>query len=312
MEDKISIVREIVSGSRKAYSIQKVLHNWSQLCASMDVIEDTQMAIDAYMAEETRSHSKLYLLTYGVLQCLYVQQDAVANLCGALGIKLDFGEHMCLREIRNIRNASVGHPSKKTGKNGPSFHRIIRVSLDVKGFDLLSDNDTEGFGAKTISVYDCIDKQHKQLDEILVNVIEALQREEKEHKMKFKDEKLADSFGCDVIYHCGSMSESISDPTYHPPEMALADIEMISKGMRSFCDVLAKRGLELETYDSLKHEYDDTKFALEKLRCYFENLKVGKASMTSIDARVYWDSLKKHIDDLLEIVESIDQEYQDI
>ena len=30
------------------------------------------------------------------------------------------------------------------------------------------------------------------------------------------------------------------------------------------------------------------------------------------DARAYWDSFKKHIDALLEIVESIDQEYQDI
>jgi hypothetical protein len=57
-----------------------------QLRSSLDVIEDCQLALEGY--SESRSSPKsgeCYLKVYGVLQVLYVQQDAVGHLFEALG-----------------------------------------------------------------------------------------------------------------------------------------------------------------------------------------------------------------------------------
>ncbi len=257
-------------------------------------------------------HGKLYLLTYGVLQCLYAQQDAVKNLCEALKIKLDYGKYQNIKKIREIRNESIGHPSKKKTGHTLSFHRIIRVSLDVKGFELLTDHSDGRFETKIVSIYDCIHEQRRYLTEVLQEVVKYLKKEEVEHKMKFKNEKLVDSFGYDMRYHCGSMSESISSPLHHPIEMALADIDMIKKAIQNFLNALSKRGISLDTYDSIKYEYEDTKFALKRLEDYFSNTKSGKSTMTSKDARVYWEFMRNHAVELIEIAKEIDKEYEDI
>jgi hypothetical protein len=87
---------------------------------------------------------------------------------------------------------------------------------------------------------------------------------------------------------------------------------MIKKGLENFCSILERRGTKLETYDSLKQEYEDMTYPLTTLQTYFENLQVGKSSMGSRDAHVYWESMQNHLDTLIKIAQSLDKEYQDI
>jgi hypothetical protein len=82
----ISEFRDLVNQPRLQQVLMKDLPRWGKLCSAMDVIEDTGMAIRSYSSgEDIRDKGKLYLETYGVLQALVVQQDAVLDLCGALG-----------------------------------------------------------------------------------------------------------------------------------------------------------------------------------------------------------------------------------
>ena len=61
---------------------------WDQLSSCLDVIEDTELAITAYLRREFgESTEGLYLAVYGLLQALFVQQDAVINLCESLSIR---------------------------------------------------------------------------------------------------------------------------------------------------------------------------------------------------------------------------------
>lgn len=53
---------------------------WFRLTSSMDAIEDTEAAIDAYIASPEPDRGGAYLLIYGVLQALFVQQDAIKHL----------------------------------------------------------------------------------------------------------------------------------------------------------------------------------------------------------------------------------------
>lgn len=57
----------------------------------MDALGDTQIAMDEYSAGRLTadSHGALYLAVYGILQILYVQQDAARDLASALGIGLE-------------------------------------------------------------------------------------------------------------------------------------------------------------------------------------------------------------------------------
>jgi hypothetical protein len=51
---------------------------------------------------------------YGVLQGLYVQQDALTHLSKAFGISINFDENYTgIARARELRNFSVGHPTKK-------------------------------------------------------------------------------------------------------------------------------------------------------------------------------------------------------
>src|SRR5689334_18596013 len=83
-------------------------------CAAADVIEDADLAVRHYLAlseDEDLDLGELYILTYGVLQAAYVQQDAVAALCEIVGMPASVYNVPALARLRDIRNRAVGHPS---------------------------------------------------------------------------------------------------------------------------------------------------------------------------------------------------------
>jgi hypothetical protein len=112
-------------------------HRWRQLCSSMDAIGDTDLAVEAYLSSPAgdREYGKLYLQAYGLLQVLFVQQDAVKHAAEAIG--LPYSPPASLAAIRDVRNNAIGHPTKRGGSRSESFG-IVRVSLSREGFTLYS------------------------------------------------------------------------------------------------------------------------------------------------------------------------------
>ena len=107
-------IRDIINEPRKQFHLIKNKKFWNQLCSSLDVIEDCDLAITAYIdGDFGTDHGEKYLKLYGILQALFLQQDAVANLCESLGLPNGLSSHPKLKDIRDIRNDSVGHPTKR-------------------------------------------------------------------------------------------------------------------------------------------------------------------------------------------------------
>ena len=79
-----------------------------------------------------------YILAYGFLQALFLQQDAVRNLYEAL--QLPSEPDPLLAEIRELRNDAIGHPTKRGGGKGKgkSFSFISRPSISKSGFQLMT------------------------------------------------------------------------------------------------------------------------------------------------------------------------------
>ncbi len=113
---------------------------WNQFRSSLDAIRQTHRAIEAYNhSNGDLTDDQRYLAIYGLLQALVVQQDAMCHLAEALGTKpVHMARHKRLEEIRNIRNWTVGHPTKIDRYNTYSHHAIQRTQLGRGGFSLYS------------------------------------------------------------------------------------------------------------------------------------------------------------------------------
>jgi hypothetical protein len=105
-------IRDLVNSPRRSHLLRQDDERWFRLCSAMDAVGDTQLAIRTFLdkpIDGARSDGWSYLIVYGVLQVLYVQQDAARTLAGCLGLGFTLPPE--LSAIRDARNASIGHPT---------------------------------------------------------------------------------------------------------------------------------------------------------------------------------------------------------
>ena len=71
-------VRNYINTHRYQVVLLENSDKWNQICSSLDVIGDSLLAIEAYQVVEYPNNGGLkYIYTYGVLQALFILQDAV-------------------------------------------------------------------------------------------------------------------------------------------------------------------------------------------------------------------------------------------
>ncbi len=175
---------------------------WNKMWASMDIIGDTQLAIDFYSTlPKFNSINGGYLYIYGLLQALFVQQDACLHINNVItGEKINWkSDYPILFDIREIRNMSVGHPGSRGDK---SFHHISRISISKDSFEMLTYYSDENSKSelKKISIKRIIGKQNELVVDILSSIEGYMKSELKNHKKKFEGKKLADNFPDDLNY----------------------------------------------------------------------------------------------------------------
>lgn len=130
IDEKISEINRLTESVRahiNTHRYQSALlddsSKWNQVCSSLDVIGDSLEAIQSYEQEDYPNAIGLkYLFTYGLLQALFLMQDALRHLSETFDIPFQLTD--TLREIRNFRNASIGHPTKQDQK-GKRYYNYI-------------------------------------------------------------------------------------------------------------------------------------------------------------------------------------------
>ncbi len=112
------------------------------MVACLDTIEDAMKAAQDYLnKEELSAQTQGYIFIYGVLQALYVQQDAFNHLINGFnsifGLKLKgVTGNDRIKEIREVRNDIVGHPTDR--KVIPKRYTMLnRSSITKRGFQAL-------------------------------------------------------------------------------------------------------------------------------------------------------------------------------
>jgi hypothetical protein len=284
---------------------------WNQLLSSLDVIEDSQEAIDAYSAGGFgKNKGEEYLAVYGLLQAIYVQQDAVRNLGESLEIPITLKDYPALEYIRKIRNCSIGHPTKKDKpKSEPiSYHSISRSTLCLKGFELHS-YDADGKSEfKDIPIVNLIAAQKKYISEILISIVRKLEQEEAAHKEKFRAEKLASIFPNSLDYYFQKLLESTEMKGQN--ELGLINLQQIKKSLQDFREVLGKRGIEIQTYAPIQYVYQQIEYPLGELERFFQRSKNEEdANIDEKAAYIFAFFLEKQVDDLRQMAREIDEDY---
>jgi hypothetical protein len=126
-------IRDSLTSPRRRNPLVKDPAKWNMLTSSLDAVGDTELAIDAYITSEDSDDPGIrYLHSYGILQVLYVQQDAAKHIVKSFG--LPFNLVADLKDIRDLRNAAAGHPTR----NGATSHAISRISMSKTGFKLMT------------------------------------------------------------------------------------------------------------------------------------------------------------------------------
>jgi hypothetical protein len=315
VNESIQRIRDFINKPRRQYLLLKDPASWSQCCSCLDVIEDSELAIAAYSAGEFgASDGARYLAVYGLLQALFLQQHAIDNLCRSLGIPDTIYKYPRLKDIREIRNMSIGHPTKRerngNSKKGelPSYHFISRPTLSINGFTLLSDYADGTSKSKDVSAPDLIADQKKYLSGIINTVKDNLEKQEGAHKERFRMEKLVSVFPGTLNYHLGKIL--LAAGMEQDAVLGQVNLQQVKDTLQSFRQALEKRGIEPDTHDSIKYAYEQLQYPLAKLEEFFQSVKSG--SQPNIDeeaAYIFAFFVQEKVAELRQMAQEIDQDY---
>lgn len=276
------------------------MDDWNQICSSLDVIGDTVLSIEDYIDMDYPKKIGLqYICTYGILQALFIQQDAIKQL--SLVFKLDYEIGDILLNIRKLRNASIGHPTNNNEKKIKYFNYISRMSLSKEGFCL--HRSSENNRMEVINI-DLIEMLCEQLLEVRVKyqyISDKLKEVDFMHKEKYKNKLISDLFHSGMSYQFEKIGEGLRD-IKNGREFGTTMLLSIEKIFVDFKILIEERN-EMNEY--LEYDLKEYFFAIEKLKkCFFDN------NREEFDANIYLYYLRDNCKHFVEIAKEIDSEYK--
>lgn len=297
-------IRNLINAPRKHSNIFQDSAKYHQLCSCLDVIGDTERALRAYeeMQDSVQPGSS-YILVYGFLQTLFVQQDAVSNLHEALQIR--YKPDSLLVKIRELRNDAIGHPTKRGGGEGKSFSFISRPSVTKAGFNLMTIVPNQGRPMfRQVSLNELLDSQHDQLEKALTALLQALRKEDMEHRQLFENEKLEALFPEMLRYYFEKVYESIRGN--HGWEYGATHVSQIREIITKFNAALENRRI-VGAYPGVEYQLKLLEYPLSQLAEYFAHK--GEWRLNSNDAEIFTSFVQSEISKLREMALEIDVEY---
>lgn len=298
-------IRDFINSPRKHSQLLNNKGQWFQICSALDVIGDTELAINDYLEDidNKSEYGELYFLLYGILQVLFVQRAAVVDLAKALEIDIEKKILENLDEMRNIRNSSIGHPTE-TNKNGKkSYNFIVRNSMTRSGFSLITYYKNSQSETNQVDLRKLFVIQRESVGRILEEIIHGLKLQELEHRKMYRDKKLSLEYPDILPYYFEKIENSILGDDY--PGLGAGGAESVLKICQNIKNAFDERGL-IDAY-RLKEDFDLLEHALIRVKNFLANS--GDYRMEKKDGYIYYSFVHKKMKDLKELAVRIDDEY---
>ena len=242
--DYIKRIQRHISRTEKQTEILPNRMRWNKLTSALYVLEDTSWAVEYYLESDYPEDIKgKYLFTYGLLQALFVQQDAARSIYRGLfekDIDNNISPHLqAALKVREYRNDAIGHPTNKgeSPKNKSDIGQvyaisIVQMSLKKESFQYCKYNakDREKDTIESVDVMKAVEDTAKCINDILKKAVDDLDREFKEYIDKHKDRKMSEIF----------------NTLHYAEEKALLDDTMRSWGYNTTREMVAKCEEELK------------------------------------------------------------------
>lgn len=297
-------IRDYINAPRKHSALFRDRTEFSKLCSCLDVIGDTELAFSAYDSiGDSTPPGLTYILAYGFLQALVLQQDAVRNLYEALGEP--HAPDPLLSEIRDIRNDAAGHPTKRGGGKGKSFSFISRMSISNAGFQLMTITPGQGSPRfRAVSFKALLDTQHQQLEQALGRLLESLRREEMEHREQFRADKFVALFPDVLDYYFEKVYQSARSPNSW--EYGAMHVNLIGGVVEKFKAELTRRGIA-GAYQGVEGELELLEYPLAQLGDFFTRRGTGR--LNERDAEIFTSYVERGMSELKTMAAELDAEY---
>lgn len=297
------LVRDHINTHRYQSELLDNPNTWNQICSSLDVIGDSILAVESYDSQEFPDDVGLkYIYTYGILQSLYLMQDALKHLSEAFNISYKPTE--ALKTIRNARNASIGHPTKEIRGERRYYNFISRVSMGKSGFELLRSSEDREISFTHIDIEKACSDQLEGIIGAYGKIAAKLEEIDKVHKEKFKGMRMTDILHSAMSYLFEKISEGIHASSYGHREFGHLQICSVKDTYEKFRTALEDRN---ELNDYVEFDLDEYFHAIGRL----EKFLSGEGTpMQETDAHIYLSYLRYRHDHFVRIANEIDEEYE--
>jgi hypothetical protein len=285
-------------------------------CSAMDMIEDTAQALRSYLALAVKDsdHGTSYLVVFGALQVLYVQQDAVFWLCECLGFPRDVARlagpekwihgpgNDRLSKVRSLRNSSIGHPVWRN--KGPESERgsyfIIQMSLSTSGFQLAASNASGDRDYTDVDIPHLVNVQVQELEAVLKRALEEISEAERAHRERFTGQRLEMTFA-GLSHPIEKMHQAVREETFRP--VGMYGVEAVQRSLHVFRERLAEHGEPFR--EDLEFIYGQLNTALSRLTEFY-NRRQDDHDLADILATFVGD----RINELRDWARSLDEDYE--
>ncbi len=316
VQELLSWVRDFIQHPRRLGPLIEDEPGWNVLTSAMDLISDTEEAIESYLANTDASVGTRYLVLYGVLQAMYMQQDALEGLVRELTSdrKYKVEQEPEAARIRQIRHDAVGHPTKQGGtnikRNGQPneqvSHAIVRHSMETARFEVMRSSNLSVPRIVKIDVLQLIHANRELAKRVLLRAKTALEELEMAHREEFKSEKLRDIFHSSMGYSFQKIFGAISSPNAGNAVLGPICLKDVIANFNGFKKALQRRGC-LPEGNHLDMYLDEAEYALTELAGYFNN--DGLLAHQPKAAEVFTFYAKHKMEELKAIAGQIDDEY---
>ncbi|KAF5043429.1 hypothetical protein DSECCO2_502310 [anaerobic digester metagenome] len=282
--------------------LSTTIGDYERVFTSIDLIEDCENAIEEFenIAEANlQNRSTLYI--YGVLQSMYCQQDGLFHLYRTITKKTLknvyelFELYNFNKSIREVRDDIAGHPADR--KNGKEFYFIgkgpnTKYSFSYAGY-------TPHFRKVDVDLRLFIEEQRKFTITVLNDVGKTISAQIQTHKDKFKSMKLTD-----IVDNFNYPTQLIYRGIFNNHPLAEIGLKEIREKLDTLKSELGKR-YNNKIPDSISDIFRLQNHILLRIDSWIANKELER----NIDAEIFMDSFDHQMDELLEILNEIDDEF---
>lgn len=298
-----SEVREHINTHRYQKVLISELDNWSQICSSLDTLGDTGLALKSYFKSDFPTEAGLsYIYTYGLLQALFIQQDAMNHLSEAFEVPYELSDD--LKSIRAVRNASIGHPTKNRVKKTTYFNHISRISMSKGGFTLARFYDEGESEFIDVDFKTIVETQLTGINNAYALISDKLREIDEQHRAKFMEKPLVDILHSTMGYMFEKVGQAIYSPSNSNVSFGLSMLESIEEAYNNFQSALLERN---ELPDHTQYELDEYFHGIKRVKAYLTGSNANDFSES--DARIFLFYLQKSHKSFENIAREIDEDY---